>query len=62
MNTYARTALSAVGLLAFLAMWEALPRLGLLDTILVPPPSAIPAAFIREVKSGIWLRAVTDSP
>jgi sulfonate transport system permease protein len=61
MNRLSRTALSALGLIAFLALWEALPRLGLLNTTLVPPPSEIPAAFLREVKSGIWLRAVTDS-
>ena len=61
MNRYTRTALSAVGLVAFLSLWEALPRLGLLNTTLVPPPSEIPAAFIREVRSGIWLRAVIDS-
>jgi sulfonate transport system permease protein len=61
MNTLSRTALSALGLAAFLALWEALPRLGLLNTTLVPPPSEIPAAFLRELKSGIWARAVLDS-
>ena len=61
MTRVTRTALAAFGLIAFLAVWEALPRLGLLNPTLVPPPSEIPAAFLREVRSGIWLTAVLSS-
>ena len=61
MNRLARTALAAAGLVAFLGVWEELPRLGLLNQALVPPPSAIPSAFVREVGSGIWLAAVRSS-
>jgi NitT/TauT family transport system permease protein len=61
MNKAARTALSGLGLVAFLALWEALPRLGLLNTALVPPPSEIPPAFLRELRSGTWLDAVIGS-
>ena len=61
MNRLARTALAAAGLLAFLGIWEVLPRLGLLNQALVPPPSAIPAALTREVSSGVWLAAVRSS-
>jgi sulfonate transport system permease protein len=61
MRNVSRTAVSAAGLIAFLAMWEALPRLGLLNTALVPPPSEVPAAFLRELRSGTWLTAVLNS-
>ena len=61
MNRLARTALAAAGLVAFLALWEALPRLGLLNAMLVPPPSAVPEAFGREIRSGVWLAAVRSS-
>jgi sulfonate transport system permease protein len=61
MRNVGRTAVSAAGLIAFLAIWEALPRLGLLNTALVPPPSEVPAAFLRELRSGTWLTAVLNS-
>jgi sulfonate transport system permease protein len=57
----ARTALAAIGLAGFLLLWETLPKLGLLNPILVPPPSVIPAALGREISSGIWLAAVQSS-
>lgn len=50
--------LPLAGLLAFLAIWEAAPRLGLVPSVLLPPPSDLPAAFMREVESGIWLRSL----
>lgn len=46
--------LAALGLLAFLGLWEAVPRLGLLSPTLLPPPSALPASFMRELRSGMW--------
>ncbi len=54
-------ALAAAGLAAFLALWEAVPRLGLVNPAFLPPPSVIPAAFAKEVSSGVWLEAVLSS-
>lgn len=53
--------LSCLGLLIFLGLWEAVPRLGLVNAAMLPGPSAIPAAFLKEVTSGAWLTAVTSS-
>lgn len=50
--------LPLAGLLAFLALWEAAPRLGFFPRVLLPPPSDLPAAFMREVNSGIWLKSL----
>ena len=61
MNRALPVALSALGLLAFLGLWEALPTLGLLNRTLVPTPSAIPPALASEIRSGIWLAAVRSS-
>ena len=61
MRAATRIGLAALGLLLFLALWEALPKLGLLNPILVPPPSVIPAATGREMASGIWGEAVLSS-
>lgn len=36
-------------------------RLGLVSATLVPAPSSLPAAFLREVEGGIWLKMVLDS-
>ncbi|HWG06635.1 MAG TPA: ABC transporter permease [Beijerinckiaceae bacterium] len=55
------TLLAALGLAVFLAIWEAVPRLGLIDPTLLPPPSALPAAFLREFESGIWADMVVLS-
>ena len=46
---------SAAGLALFLALWEAFPRLGLVTQSLVPAPSDLPAAFMRELRGGTWL-------
>ena len=51
----------AGGMLALLALWEAIPALGIVPAMLLPPPSAIPAAFAREVANGEWLRAIAAS-
>lgn len=53
--------LSALGLIGFLLIWEAVPRLGIVSSGLLPPPSAIPAAFLREFRTGLWAEYVTLS-
>ncbi|WP_422394502.1 ABC transporter permease [Nitrospirillum amazonense] len=50
-----------LGVIAFLAVWEAVPRLGLVRPVLLPPPSAIPQAFAAEVRSGAWTAAILQS-
>jgi sulfonate transport system permease protein len=50
--------LPLAGLVAFLLVWEAAPRLGLATRTLLPTPSDLPAAFMRELASGIWLKSV----
>jgi NitT/TauT family transport system permease protein len=54
-------ALALLGLLGFLAVWEIAPRLGMLNPMLLPPPSAIPTAFLAELSSGAWGSAVRAS-
>jgi sulfonate transport system permease protein len=53
--------LPLLGLLAFFGIWEALPRLDLVNPAFLPPPSALPAALMREVSSGQWASAVGSS-
>jgi NitT/TauT family transport system permease protein len=50
-----------LGLAVLLSIWEAVPRLGLVPIMLLPPPSAIPAAFWGDVASGEWQRAIFAS-
>lgn len=50
-----------MGLAGFLLFWEALPWFGLVPAAILPPPSALPRAFWREVTSGIWFGALTTS-
>lgn len=50
--------LSAIGLLVFLAIWEATPRLSLVSNALLPAPSDLPQAFMREWRSGTWFEMV----
>ena len=40
---------AAVGVVVFLALWEALPRLGVVSRIILSPPSAVVEAFFRDV-------------
>lgn len=54
-------ALSAFGFAAFLIVWELVPRLGFVPPSILPPPSALPQAFWREVTSGIWFSALLTS-
>jgi NitT/TauT family transport system permease protein len=49
------------GLALFFLLWEAVPRLGLLAPILLPPPSSLPAALMRELNSGALLAALRNS-
>ncbi len=53
--------LALLGLVLFLGVWEALPRLGLVRPAMLPGPSALPAAFLKELRSGIWPTAVVES-
>ncbi|MEE7493307.1 ABC transporter permease [Methylobacterium oryzae] len=53
--------LPLAGLVAFFALWEALPLTGLVNPAFLPPPSALPTAFLRELRSGQWLAAVSGS-
>jgi sulfonate transport system permease protein len=57
----ARVIYAAAGLAAFLLLWEAAPRLGLISHLLLPPPSILPAAFWRELSGGYWTAAVLAS-
>jgi len=50
--------LSALGLLAFVLVWELVPKLSLVSQSLLPAPSDLPAAFMREFRSGIWFEMV----
>ncbi|HWK96151.1 MAG TPA: ABC transporter permease [Pseudolabrys sp.] len=60
--TRSRTAaLSAFGFVAFLAIWEAVPRFGFVPATILPPPSVLPQAFWREVSSGIWFASLVTS-
>lgn len=54
-------ALSLLGLLVFLGLWEAVPRLDLVNPAFLPPPSTLPDAFLREVASGSWETAIVGS-
>ena len=56
-----RYLLSAVGLAGFLLLWEAIAQSGLMAVHLLPPPSALPATFISEVRLGIWQEMVWAS-
>lgn len=60
-NNVLSRALPLIGLLLFLGIWEAVPLLGLAQRALLPTPSDLPAAFMRELSSGIWLKSVGQS-
>ena len=61
MKSTKAVALSALGLAAFLGIWELLPALRLVPATVLPPPSALPEAFWREVVSGIWFSSLRTS-
>jgi sulfonate transport system permease protein len=52
---------AAIGLIAFLALWESIPRFAPSAGGFLPLPSQVPAAFLSEVQSGIWLTCVGES-
>jgi NitT/TauT family transport system permease protein len=53
--------LPLLGLVAFFALWEAVPLAGLVNPAFLPPPSALPGAFLRELRTGQWLAAIGNS-
>jgi len=53
--------LSALGVVVFLLVWEAVARSGVVPARLLPSPSAVPAAFVAELKNGIWPSMVVAS-
>ena len=52
------TIYAGIGLLVFLLIWEAVPRLGFVQSNLLPPPSDIPQAFLKELRNGMWTKYV----
>lgn len=54
-------ALAAFGFAAFLLLWESIPWFGIISADTLPPPSALPGAFYRELISGIWFAALKAS-
>lgn len=54
MKTSHRYALSAAGLIGFLAFWEGLSQSGLISNTLLPPPSSIAPSLVSEIKEGFW--------
>ncbi len=50
-----------LGLILFLCIWQAVVMAGLVDGGLLPAPTAIPAAFLKELNSGSWLTAIGNS-
>ncbi len=61
MKKATRYGLSAAGLIGFLLIWEGISRSGLIETHLLPPPSAIPAALVSEIREGFWQTMVFAS-
>jgi len=56
-----RGLLGAGGLLAFLLLWEAIARLGVIEAALLPAPSRLPATFFSELTLGFWHQMVLAS-
>ena len=54
-------ALAAFGFAVFLAIWELAPALGFVPELVLPPPSVLPQAFLRELTSGVWFAALLTS-
>ena len=54
-------ALAAFGFAVFLAIWELAPALGFIPESVLPPPSVLPQAFLRELTSVVWFAALLTS-
>ncbi|MCW2236629.1 ABC transporter permease [Azospirillum canadense] len=61
LKLHTSVALSALGVAVFLLAWEALARSGVVPSGLLPSPSAVPAAFVAEVRAGTWQAMVLAS-
>lgn len=61
MRSLRAPALALTGLVAFLLLWEAIPYFGIVNPAFLPGPSALPSAFLSEVRSGAWLSAILGS-
>ena len=52
---FARVAERGIGIVIFLALWEALPRLGIVSEAYLSPPSAVLASIFQLVDTGqLW--------
>jgi sulfonate transport system permease protein len=61
MPSFARHLLPALGLLVFLLVWEIAPSVTTTAADLLPTPSQLPSAFLRELQSGVWFDCVGQS-
>ena len=61
MHSLRAPALALTGLVAFLLLWEAMPHFGIVNPAFLPGPSALPAAFLSELRSGAWFSAILGS-
>ncbi|BEP64627.1 ABC transporter permease (plasmid) [Variovorax sp. V213] len=54
-RSFARVAERGIGIAIFLALWEALPRLGVVSDAYLSPPSAVVASIVQLVETGqLW--------
>jgi len=52
---FARVAERGIGIVIFLALWESLPRLGIVSDAYLSPPSAVVASIVQLVDTGqLW--------
>jgi sulfonate transport system permease protein len=56
-----RYLLAVTGFVAFLLLWEIIPIVTPGARTLLPTPSQLPSAFLREVQSGTWFACVGAS-
>ncbi|PWB81806.1 MAG: nitrate ABC transporter permease [Methylocystaceae bacterium] len=61
MRSLNRYLLPALGLAGFLLLWEIAPAIGPDARNLLPTPSQLPSAFLRELQSGVWFVSVGQS-
>ena len=61
MNKSTALALSAVGFLLFLLLWEGFARSGVAGSAQVPAPSMVPGALLSEIQLGFWQDMVAAS-